>query len=80
MQKVSDPDKSSHVPVRHLSQKELAQRWSMSHRSLERWRWEGKGPRFLKIGGRAIYRLEDVEAYEAEQLRTSTADSPNSAV
>jgi predicted site-specific integrase-resolvase len=80
MWKISDPDKNAGVPVRHLNQKELAQRWSMSHRSLERWRWEGKRTRFLKIGGRAIYRLEDVEAYEAEQLRTSTADSPSSVV
>jgi hypothetical protein len=39
---------------------------------LERWRWTGQGPRFLKIGGRVVYRLCDIEAYEAEQLRTST--------
>jgi hypothetical protein len=43
-----------------------------SPRTLERWRWIGQGPQFLKIGGRVIYRLADIEAYEAEQLRTST--------
>ena len=58
--------------VRHLNQAEVAQRWSVSHRTLERWRWIGQGPRFLKIGGRVIYRMEDIEAYETEQLRTST--------
>jgi hypothetical protein len=30
------------------------------------------GPRFLKVGGRVVYRVEDIEAYEAGQLRTST--------
>ena len=59
--------------VRHLNQVELSRRWSLSPRTLERWRWLGEGPRFLKIGGRVVYRLEDIEAYEAEQVRDSTA-------
>ena len=36
------------------------------------WRWTGEGPQFVKLGGRVVYRLEDVEAYEAEQIRQST--------
>jgi hypothetical protein len=63
-------------PVRHLNQVELARRWSLSHRTLERWRWEGRGPRYLKVGGRVVYRLQDIEAFEAEQLRTSTLPPP----
>ena len=47
-----------------LNQTELAARWSISARTLERWRWTGEGPAFLKIGGRVVYRLEDVLAYE----------------
>jgi len=57
------------VTVRHLTQVELAQCWRISPRTLERWRWLGQGPRYLKIGGRVVYRLEDVEAYEAERMR-----------
>jgi hypothetical protein len=53
------------MPVRHLTQIELAQRWRISPRTLERWRWLQEGPQFLKIGGRVVYRLEDIEAYEA---------------
>ena len=41
-----------------LNQTELAARWSISARTLERWRWTGEGPAFLKIGGRVVYRLE----------------------
>ena len=57
-----------------LNQTELAARWSISARTLERWRWTGEGPAFLKIGGRVVYRLEDVLAYGQARQRRSTAD------
>jgi predicted site-specific integrase-resolvase len=60
------------MTVRHLNQIELAQRWRISPRTLERWRWLGQGPQYLKIGGRVIYRLEDVETFEAEKRRESS--------
>jgi len=63
--------KEVHMAIRHLSQIELAARWNISHRTLERWRWTGEGPKFIKLGGRVIYRLEDVEAFEVEQIRGS---------
>ena len=52
-----------------LSQIELAARWRISPRTLERWRWIGDGPRFMKLGGRVIYRVEDVLAFEQQELR-----------
>lgn len=54
---------------RHLNQIELSRRWNISHRTLERWRSIGQGPDFLKLGGRVLYRLSDVEAYEQDQLQ-----------
>lgn len=59
--------------VRHLNQINLADRWNLSERTLERWRWLGEGPVYLKIGGRVLYRLEEVEAYETENLRGNTS-------
>ena len=59
------------APAHHLNQVELGRRWRISHRTLERWRWLKRGPQYLKIGGRVVYRLEDVEAYEAEQVHGS---------
>lgn len=59
----------------HLNQAELAARLKISPRTLERWRWAGEGPAFLKIGGRVIYRLEDVEAYENGRRCESTVQS-----
>ena len=65
------------MSLRHLNQIELAARWNISHRTLERWRWTDEGPQFIKIGGRVVYRQEDVEAFEAKQSRMSTAaDAP----
>ncbi|CAN1577073.1 Helix-turn-helix domain, group 17 [Paracoccaceae bacterium] len=62
------------MTIRHLNQIELAARLNISPRTLERWRWTGEGPRFMKVGGRVVYRLEDVEGYEDSQLRNSTAE------
>lgn len=56
----------------HLSQTDLAKRWRMSPRTLERWRYTGEGPHFMKIGGRVIYRLDDIEAFEGQQIRQVT--------
>ena len=57
-----------------LSTRELAERWGISPRTLERWRWSGKGPYFVKIGGHVAYRFSDIEQYESERLRRSTSD------
>jgi hypothetical protein len=57
------------VIVRHLNQIELSRRWNLSARTLERWRWLRQGPPFLKLGGRICYRVDDIEAFEADQLQ-----------
>jgi hypothetical protein len=61
--------------MQNLRQKQLADRWLMSPRTLEQWRWQGKGPQYLKIGARVVYRLEDVEAFESENLHLNTTGS-----
>lgn len=64
------------METRLLLQSELASRWRISPRTLERWRSTGDGPRFCKIGGRVTYREEDVIAFEAEQIRQVTPGIP----
>jgi predicted site-specific integrase-resolvase len=56
-----------------MHQNEVALRWGISPRTLERWRWLGQGPIYLKLGGVVVYRMEDIEAFEAQQLRASRA-------
>jgi hypothetical protein len=60
------------MSIRHLNQIELSRRWGFSPRTLEGWRWFGKGPAFVKVGGRVLYRLEDITTFEATQLRQRT--------
>ena len=60
------------MDTKHLGQKQLAARWSISEASLERWRSEGIGPKFLKLPGRILYRQVDIEAFEESCLSTST--------
>lgn len=55
--------------LEHLNQVQLSRRWRISPRTLERWRWLRQGPDYLKIGGRVVYRIEDVEKFEAAQRR-----------
>jgi hypothetical protein len=61
------------MATRHLSQIELAARWNISHRTLERWRWTGEGPKFIKLGGRVIYRLEGLCC--TNRVRDSSCES-----
>jgi len=59
--------------MNRMTQEQLAARWQMSPRTLEQWRWLGKGPRFLKIGARVLYREHDVVTWEASQVCQNTS-------
>jgi predicted site-specific integrase-resolvase len=60
--------------IRHLNQRQLAERWDLSEATLERWRSDGIGPIFLKLQGQVRYRIEDIESFEADSLRKSTSE------
>ena len=60
--------------IKHFNQRQLAERWNVSEASLERWRSAGIGPVYLKLQGRVLYRVEDIETYEAECMRVSTTE------
>jgi hypothetical protein len=73
-----EPQRRSNRRISHFNQAELAFRWRISPRTLERWRCSKTGPIFLKIGGRVIYRLEDIEAFEKASIRHTVAmGTPN---
>ena len=46
-----------------LSSADVAGLLGVSERTLEFWRYAGKGPAYVKVGKRVRYRLADVEAY-----------------
>lgn len=51
-----------------LTPADLAERWQVPARTLGQWRYEGRGPAYVKIGGAVRYRFADVEAYEDEHM------------
>ena len=65
--------KETKMEIAHFNQRQLAARWDISEATLERWRSEGIGPKYLKICGRVLYRLVDIEAYEERCLQISTS-------
>lgn len=42
--------------------------------TVRRWRWAGKGPKFLKLGGAVRYDPADVQAFIDASRRSSTSD------
>lgn len=52
-----------------MTQDELAKRWRISVQTLYLWRKAGKGPPFIQIGGRPLYRRADVLEYEENILQ-----------
>lgn len=57
-------------PTEMLTDLEVAGALKMSRQTLANWRSEGRGPRFIKVGGRSVrYRRGDVEAWIEEQGR-----------
>jgi Helix-turn-helix domain len=46
----------------------------LSPRTLERFRVEGRGPSFLKLGRRVVYSREDLVTWAEAQRRRSTSE------
>ena len=72
--------KSAEKEPVYLNPHQLAQRWGLTYGTLERWRWRGTGPRFMKIGWRIKYRIEDVIAYEEGHMYSATQKDPGKPV
>ena len=51
------------LPQRYLRTPEAARFVGLSIRTLEKHRIYGTGPRYSKLGGRVVYRLEDLQAW-----------------
>ena len=67
-------DVSSALPPRFLRTPEAARFLGLSGRTLEKHRTYGTGPRYSKLGGRVVYRLDDLQAWVARGAKASTSD------
>ena len=53
---------------------EAARILDLSPLTLRRWRWAGKGPRFVKIGAAVRYDLADLTTFIEAGRRNSTSE------
>ncbi len=67
--------KQNKMEIVHFNQRQLVARWALSEATLERWRSEGIGPKFLKLCGRVLYRQVDITLLALLPLRRLTAPS-----
>lgn len=51
---------------RYLREDQLAIRWGISPRTLEKWRAEARGPAYHRIGSAILYAPQDIFDYEAK--------------
>lgn len=60
---------TTHDPF--MSPQELSDRWlnRVTTDTLEKWRRDGFGPDYYKFGGKILYRLSDIKAFEQQQRR-----------
>jgi Helix-turn-helix domain len=63
------------MPFKYLITREAAEILGLSPRTLEKHRVYGTGPRFLKLGGRVVYKIEDLRSWAERGARSSTSDA-----
>ncbi len=56
-----------------LSGRELAERWKLSTKTLDKWRNTGDGPPYMKFGRVVRYRIEDVIKFEQQAIIRKTS-------
>ncbi|RMF05231.1 MAG: DNA-binding protein [Alphaproteobacteria bacterium] len=61
-------------PVPNLTTRQAARRLGLSPRTLEKWRVEGNGPPFYKIGRRVAYLEADLVEWLRGRRRRSTSE------
>lgn len=66
--------KPIHDPFEPIRERDLAERWKKSLRTLQRWRAMGYGPPFIRLGASIYYRLGDVRAFETRMRRGGERD------
>lgn len=58
--------------VEFLTVPQLVERWKrqVTVATLATWRSRGNGPPYVKVGGKVLYRVTDLEAYEKKNTRS----------
>ncbi|QJF51097.1 helix-turn-helix transcriptional regulator [Roseobacter ponti] len=57
-----------------IRESRVAERWSKSRRTIQRWRASGKMPRHIRIGSTVFYLIDDIIAHEDALTSTGKED------
>ena len=63
---------------KYFTEKSLAKRWGINFKTLQKWRWKGIGPPYIKIGIAVRYSPESIKKFEEERMRLHKGDNPSS--
>jgi predicted DNA-binding transcriptional regulator AlpA len=74
------PDPLAGFPPRYLRTPEAARFLGLSGRTLEKHRTYGTGPLYSKLGGRVVYRIDDLQAWVNRGSKASTTDETGQSV
>ncbi len=58
-----------------FTETELARRWNVSAKTLQRWRCDGFGPPYIKLSKAVRYLVDEVVAYEQAHRQGSPVDA-----
>jgi hypothetical protein len=58
---------------RFLSVDDVTNELPIAKATLAKWRWNGSGPAFVKLGARVMYRRADLDAWIAGNTRSPAA-------
>ena len=58
-----------------LSPTEVAAKIKMSPRTLQKWRCNGRGPQYVRLGHAVRYREQDVDAWVESKLSRNSAEA-----
>jgi len=68
------------TPQRLLSTKEAVDYFDgkIKRQTLNNWRTQGRGPKFLRIGGKVLYPIDELDRFKSDSLYSSTSNyKPN---
>lgn len=60
---MSTSNNRSNNQSKYLVTEDAAAYLSLSRRTLEAWRLQGRGPTYVKLGRKVVYRPEDLDAF-----------------
>jgi excisionase family DNA binding protein len=63
------------TPSPNLKTEDAAKFLNVKPTTLEQWRWNGRGPRFVKIGRSCRYRQSDLDAFLEARVFSSTNEA-----